>query len=85
MSAAELCFLSATELAKRIRTREVLCREVMEAHLARIDLINPQVNAIVTLLAERGLERAIQADEALTRGKDVGPLHGLPIAHKDWC
>ena len=83
MSAAELCFLSATELAKRIRTREVSCREVMEAHLARIDHINPQVNAIVTLLAERGREQAIQADEALTRGKDVGPLHGLPIAHKD--
>ena len=83
MSAAELCFLSATELAKRIRRREVSCREVMEAHLARIDHINPRVNAIVTLLAERGREQAIQADEALTRGKDVGPLHGLPIAHKD--
>ena len=58
MSAAELCFLSATELARRIRTREVSCREVMEAHLARIKRVNPQVNAIVTLLAERGLERA---------------------------
>ena len=83
MSPNELCFLTATELAQRIRTRDVSCREVMDAHLAQIDQVNPQLNAIVTLLADRGIEQAQEADEALTRGRDVGPLHGLPIAHKD--
>ena len=83
MSSVELCFLTATELAARIRTRDVSCREVMDAHLAQIDRVNPQVNAIVTLLADRGREGAAEADDALSRGQDVGPLHGLPIAHKD--
>jgi len=55
----------------------------MAAHLARIERINPKVNAIVTLLAEQGTELAAAADERLARGEDVGLLHGLPIAHKD--
>lgn len=83
MSSDELCFLTATELAARIRRREVSCREVMDAHLERVERVNPQVNAIVTLLAERGRAGAAAADAALDRGDSVGPLHGLPIAHKD--
>lgn len=83
MANAELCFLTATELAHLMRTEVVSCREVMEAHLARIEQVNPKVNAIVTLLPERALDHARQADEALARGEEVGPLHGLPIAHKD--
>ena len=83
MSSDELCWLSATELAARIRRRDVSCRDVMDAHLDRIERVNPQVNAIVTLLAEQGRERAVAADAALARGEQVGPLHGLPIAHKD--
>jgi amidase len=83
MTTTDLCFLTATELAHRIRAKSVSCREVMEAHLAQIERVNPKVNAIVTLLPERALEHARQADEALAHGDDVGPLHGLPIAHKD--
>jgi len=83
MSSSELCFLTATELARRIRSRNISAREVMEAHLAQIERVNPQVNAIVTLLAERALEQASAADAALARGGAIGPLHGLPIAHKD--
>ena len=83
MSSDELCWLSATELAARIRRRDVSCREVMDAHLDRIARVNPRLNAIVTLLAEQGRERAVAADERLARGEAVGPLHGLPIAHKD--
>jgi amidase len=83
MPSMELCFLSATELAARIRSRQVSCREVMHAHLAQIDRVNPRVNAIVTLLPERGLAAADAADAALASGEAVGPLHGLPIAHKD--
>jgi amidase len=83
MTTTDLCFLTATELAQRMRTKAVSCREVMEAHLAQIERVNPKVNAIITLLPERALDHARQADEALARGEAVGPLHGLPIAHKD--
>ena len=55
----------------------------MTAHLARIEAVNPALNAIVTFLPERGLEDAKRADEAIARGDTLGPLHGLPIAHKD--
>jgi amidase len=57
--------------------------EVLDAHLAQIDRVDPFVNAIVTLLPERARAQAEAADAALARGEDVGPLHGLPIAHKD--
>jgi len=83
MGANELCFLSAIELAGRLRRREVSCREVLEAHLAQIARVDPQVNAIVTLVAERALADAAEADRTLARGDAVGPLHGLPVAHKD--
>ena len=83
MPSDELCLLPATELAARIRRRDVSCREIMDAYLDRIERLNPRVNAIVTLLAEEGRERAVAADSALARGEAVGPLHGLPIAHKD--
>ncbi|CNF26298.1 amidase [Mycobacterium tuberculosis] len=79
----EICFASARELARRIRDRELSAREVVQAHLDRIERTNPQVNAIVTLVAERALEQARDADERLATGVPPGPLHGLPIAHKD--
>ncbi len=83
MSDTEICFLPATDLARLIRTMELSVREVMEAHLDQIEQINPKVNAIVTFLPEQAMEQAKAADEALARGEEVGPLHGLPIAHKD--
>jgi len=83
MSASELCFLSATELVRQIQAGDLSASEVMEAHLAQVEQVNPQVNAIVTFLPERAREQARAADEALARGEEVGPLHGLPIAHKD--
>jgi amidase len=79
----DICFFTATELARLIRVKELSAREVMEAHLARIEQVNPRMNAIVTLLPERAMEQARAADEALARGEEVGPLHGLPVAHKD--
>jgi amidase len=79
----ELCFLTAVELAQRIRTRDLSCVEVMEAHLRQIERVNPQVNAIVTLAPEQALAQARAADAALRRSDAVGPLHGLPVAHKD--
>jgi amidase len=79
----DLCFLSARELLRRIRAKEISAAEVMAAHLARIELVNPQLNAIVTLHADEATADARRADEALARGEELGPLHGLPVAHKD--
>ena len=79
----ELCFMPAVELAARIRRKDVSAREVMAAHLAQIERVNPRVNAIVTLVADRAMADAAKADEATAKGGQLGPLHGLPIAHKD--
>ncbi len=83
MSTAELCFLTATELVQRLRQREFSACELLEAHLEQIERVNPRVNAIVTLTPERAMDAARAADAALMQGKKVGPLHGLPMAHKD--
>jgi amidase len=83
MPNTEICFLTATEMARRIRAKELSAIEVMEAHLEQIERVNPKVNAIVTFLPEQAREQARAADKALAQGEDVGPLHGLPIAHKD--
>jgi amidase len=79
----DLCFLSAVEMAAQIRAGRLSAREVMQAHLARIEAVNPKVNAIVTLHAEQALAAALAADEAQARGEPLGPLHGLPVLHKD--
>jgi amidase len=79
----ELCYRSATDLAAMLRAKQVSAREVVAAHLARIEAVNPAVNAIVTLTAERALDQAGVADAAAARGEFLGPLHGIPVAHKD--
>ena len=83
MSEASLCFHTAVELAGMIRDKKVSAREVMEAHLAQIDRVNPKVNAIVTMDAEQALAQAGNADEALAKGEPCGILHGLPMGVKD--
>ena len=83
MSRSEICFLTANELASRIRSKDLSAREVMAAHLAQIEAVNPTVNAIVTLLPEKAMREAGNADDMLARGTPVGSLHGLPVAHKD--
>jgi len=84
MSYNEICFLTARKMARMIRTKEISARECMEAHMKQIERVNPQVNAIVTMISpDDALEKAVKADEALAHGEDTGPLHGLPIAHKD--
>ncbi len=79
----ELCFLTACELAARIRRREVSALDVMRAHITQIERVNPKVNAIVTFHPERALAQAHAADEKQARGETLGVLHGLPTAHKD--
>jgi amidase len=82
-SGDELPFLSAVELVGRIQKKAVSAREVMAACLAQIERVNPKVNAVVTLVAERAMADAGRADDLLARGGPIGPLHGLPVAHKD--
>jgi amidase len=80
---ADICFLPAVELAERLRKKEISAREVLSAHLDQIERVNPKVNAIVTLVAEQALAEADRQDDAIVRRGIMGPLHGLPIAHKD--
>ncbi len=79
----ELHYRSATELAAMLRAKQVSAREVVTAHLERVELLNPRVNAIVTLTAEQALDAGAAQDELAARGEFAGPLHGLPVAHKD--
>jgi len=79
----ELCFTPATELAAMMRRKEVSAVELLDAHLDRIGRVNPAVNAIVTLDVDGARAAAAAADAAAARGQWLGPLHGLPVAHKD--
>ena len=76
-------FSSLTEIVRAIREREVSASEVLEAHLARIAEVNPTLNAVVQLCVERASAEAAEADAAIARGDDLGPLHGAPITLKD--
>lgn len=80
---AELWRQGALELADRIRRGEVTSREVVEAHLGRIDQIGAQVNAVVRVLADEALAAADAADRAVRDGSAHGPLHGVPCTVKE--
>ncbi|SEH14423.1 aspartyl-tRNA(Asn)/glutamyl-tRNA(Gln) amidotransferase subunit A [Natronorubrum sediminis] len=75
--------LSASELANRIRTGDVTASDAVEAHLEQIEHVDDELNAFVTVCADDAREAAAEADRALERGDDVGPLHGVPLALKD--
>ncbi|MEE4300327.1 MAG: amidase [Pseudomonadales bacterium] len=79
MGERELWRLGATELAERIRAKEVSSREVVQAHLDRIEAVNPVVNAVTRVLAEEALAAADVADARTAEG----PLHGVPITVKE--
>ncbi len=78
-----LYYRSATELARALRSKELSAREVVAAHLERIAAVNPAVNAVVSLTADAAMAQAAAADEAAARSEFAGPLHGIPVAHKD--
>ncbi|MEE2745721.1 MAG: amidase family protein [Pseudomonadota bacterium] len=78
----ELWQYDATELAHLIKTREVSSVEVVDAHLSRIDDVNPRLNAIVMVLHDLAKSAAVEADKALARGEEVGKLHGVPVTTK---
>jgi len=84
MSDRDLCFTPATELVRLYRARRVSPLEVMQAVLARIDAVNPALNAYVTLARDAALAAARRATAALGRGRTALPaLHGVPVSIKD--
>src|SRR6266540_3987269 len=83
MSADELCWTPARELARMIRATEVSPVEVVDAVLERMGWVNPRINAYCTLTADLALESARAAEVAAARGDSLGPLHGVPFSLKD--
>ena len=80
---SEIWQLSATELAHHIARRDLSSAEVVDAHLSRIDAVNPALNAVVRVLAEEARAGAALADRQLAVGEKVGPLHGVPFTVKE--
>ena len=79
----EIIYSSATNILKAIRNKEVSSEEVVDAHLKRIQEVNPQLNAVVQLRDDPARAEAREADAALARGESRGPLHGLPVTIKE--
>jgi fatty acid amide hydrolase len=80
---ADATELSASAIAARIRAGELSAQEAVEAHIQRIEAVNPQLNAVVVPLFEQARAEARAADAARARGESLGPLHGVPITIKD--
>jgi aspartyl-tRNA(Asn)/glutamyl-tRNA(Gln) amidotransferase subunit A len=83
MTNDDLCFLSIAELGSLVRSRTVSAVEVTEAHLARIERLNPTLNAFVTVMAAQARAAARRADAEAAAGRWRGPLQGVPIGVKD--
>src|SRR5678809_1209839 len=80
---SSICFMSTVEMAGLIRAKKMSAREALAAHLKQIERVNPKVNAMVTLVPEMAAAAAAKADEMQAHKETLGPLHGLPVAHKD--
>lgn len=83
MKVTELCFLSATEMAAAVKKKKLSPVEIVDALLARIEKVNPKVNAYCTVVPEMAREAAKKAETEVMRGEKVGPLHGVPVSIKD--
>jgi len=80
---SDIAFLSATELARRIADRALSAEELLEHCLARVDQFNPVLNAVIVDVRDQARAAARAADEALARGQQTGPLHGIPMTIKE--
>jgi aspartyl-tRNA(Asn)/glutamyl-tRNA(Gln) amidotransferase subunit A len=83
MTGQEIAFLSAVETAKAIKAKQVSPVEVVQAYLVRIDRLDPQLHAYITVLREEALAAARRAEQEVMRGGELGPLFGVPVAVKD--
>lgn len=81
---SDICQLSAIDQAKLIRARELSPVDLVEASLARIEAVNPALNAFAFVFPDEARAQARAAESAVMRGGDPGPLHGLPVAFKDF-
>ncbi len=79
----ELAFSDATTLAAKIKSREISAVELLEHYLQRVERYNPEVNAVVCMQQEKARARAAEADAALAKGEDWGPLHGVSMTVKE--
>jgi amidase len=79
----DLWRMSATELAKAIRSSQVSSRDVVEAHLRRIEEVNPSINAVTVVLTEQALDAAKAADRTTTEGGELPRFHGVPVTIKE--
>lgn len=83
MATSEIVFTPLTQLATLLRTRKLSPVQVVRAYLDQIEVLNPKVNAFVTVIAEQALQQARKAEEEISAGRYRGPLHGIPYAPKD--
>src|SRR5262245_25837300 len=79
----DLTQLGAAELASRVASGVLSAREVVEAHLRRITLVNPRLNALVVPLLDQARAAARAADATRDQGRALGPLHGVPVTVKE--
>ena len=82
MPVSEITSLSATQIAELVRQQSVSPVEVVRAHLAQIERLNPRLNAFVQVDAERALQCARLAEDRVASGQEIGPLHGVPVIIK---
>ena len=78
-----MIFENAHEILKKIKQKEVSAQEVLESFLKQVEAVNPSINAVVALDAERALEKAKEADKKTASNSKLGSLHGLPMTIKD--
>jgi aspartyl-tRNA(Asn)/glutamyl-tRNA(Gln) amidotransferase subunit A len=79
----DLCYTPATELSRLIRSKALSPVELMEAVLARIERINPVINAYCTMTATEAMDEARRAEAMVMAGRPLGDLHGIPVSIKD--
>jgi len=79
----DLCYESTVSLARRIRAGEVSPSQAVNAYLDRIERVDPQVRSYLHVAADHALQAARQAEQALVEGREIGVLHGVPVAVKD--
>src|SRR5205823_4257288 len=83
MAGNELVYKSALELSILLKSKQVSVVEVVQTSLERIEALNPKLNAFITVLRDRALEKARQAEADIQKGRYIGPLHGIPYGAKD--
>ena len=83
MNSSEICYMSLTDTAEAVRTKELSPVEIMDAVLHRIEKLNPRVNAYCTLVGDSARKHAAEAETAVMKREELGPLHGIPVSIKD--